>query len=102
VGLVAAAGVVETQAIVAAASGQPRGGRAAVAGSVAAGSFAAERGGRATGTPERGLWPRGGRCLLRGLSRPELIAALDEVLRAGSLKSHGLIRFLMWGAAACG
>ncbi len=78
--------MVETQAIVAAASGRPRGGRAAAAGSVAAGCFAAEPGGRAAGTPEGGLRPRGSRgCggggLLWGLSRVELIAALDEFLR---------------------
>jgi hypothetical protein len=84
VGLVAKAGTVEAQAVVAATSGRPRGGRSAAARSVAAGSFAAERGGRAAGTSEGGLQPQGGRgcgSLLRSLSRPELVAVLDEVLR---------------------
>jgi hypothetical protein len=88
-GLVAEAGVVETQAIVPAASGRPRGGRAAAARTVAAGSFAAERGGRAAGTSEGRLRPRGGGgSLLRGLRHPELVAALDEVLRL--LKCSGV------------
>ncbi len=78
--------MVETQVIVAAALGRPQGGRAAAAGSVTARCFAAERGGRAAGTPEGGLRSRGGRgCggggLLQGLSRPELIAVLDEFFR---------------------
>ena len=63
----------------------PRGERAAAAGSVATGCFAAKRGGRAAGTPEGGLRHRGirgcGGSLLWGLSRPELFAALDEFFR---------------------
>ncbi len=82
-GLVAEAGVVETQAVAAAAFGCPQGGRAAVAGFVAAGCLAAERGERAAGTPEGRLRARGGHGggLLWGLSRPELVAALDEFFR---------------------
>jgi hypothetical protein len=84
VGLVAEAGVVEAQVVAAAASGHPRGGRAAAAGFVAAGC-PAERAGRAAGTPEGRLRARGSRGsgggLLRGLSCPELVAALDKFLR---------------------
>ena len=85
VGLVAEAGVVEAQVVAAAASGHPRGGRAAAAGFVAAGCLAAEWGGRAAGTPEGRLRARGSRgCgggLLRGLSRQELVAARNEFFR---------------------
>ncbi len=76
--------MVETQAIVAAASGWPWGGRAATARLVATGSFAAERRGRGAGPSEGRLRPRDGRgCggLLRGLRLPELVAVLDEVLQ---------------------
>jgi hypothetical protein len=44
-------GVVETQAVAAAALGRPRGGRAVAAGLVAAGRLAAERGGGSVGIP---------------------------------------------------
>jgi hypothetical protein len=68
VGLVAEAGVVEAQAVVATALGCPRGGRAAaavrfVAGLVAAGRLAAVRGGgfAGVGVPKRGVLPRAGK-----------------------------------------
>ncbi len=84
-GHVAKAGVVEAQVVAAAASGRPWGGRAAAAGFVAAGCLAAERGGRAADTPEGRLRARHSRScgggLLWGLSRPELVAALDEFFR---------------------
>jgi hypothetical protein len=57
--------MVEAQAIVAAALGRPRGGRAAAAGLVAAGRLAAIRGGRSSGVPE-------GRLLARDRSRLRL------------------------------
>jgi hypothetical protein len=87
VGLVAEAGVVETQAVGAAALGCPRGGRAAAAGLVAAGCLTAERGGGSVGVPEGRLLARdsrgcGGRSgLLRGLGHPERVATLDQLLR---------------------
>jgi hypothetical protein len=55
--------------------------------SVADGSFAAEQRGGAAGSSEGRVMPRSGRggllCggLLRGLILPDLVAALDEVLR---------------------
>jgi hypothetical protein len=94
VGLVAEAGVVETQAVVATALGW--GGRAAAAGwhvggPVAAGRLAAvRRGGPAgLGVPERGVLPRaccgrrsgGGGGLLGSLGRPQLVAAPNHILR---------------------
>ncbi len=98
-GLVAEAGLVETQAIVAAASGRPRGGRAVTAGSDAAGSFAAERGGRAAGTPEGGL-----RLGAAAAAASSGVWATQNSLQrwmrsSGSLKARGLIRFLMWRAS---
>jgi hypothetical protein len=94
VGLVAEAGVVETQAVVAAALGCPGGGRAAAAvrfvdGFVAAGRLAAVRGGGSAGVgvPKRVVLPRAGRgCggggsgLLGGLGRPQCIATLYHLL----------------------
>jgi hypothetical protein len=88
VGLVAEAGVVESQAVTAAALGRPGGGRAAAA-LVAAGRLAAERGGGSARVPEGRLHVRdsrggsggGGSGLLRGLRHPELVATLDELLR---------------------
>ncbi|MFN9959043.1 MAG: hypothetical protein ACK55I_38615, partial [bacterium] len=95
--LVAEAGVVETQAVVATALGCPGGGRAAaagwrVSGPVAAGRLAAvRRGGPAgLGGPEGGVWPRacwgrgggGGRGgLLGGLGRPQLVATPNHLQR---------------------
>jgi hypothetical protein len=74
VGLVAEAGVVESQAVAAAALGRPGGGRAAAA-LVAAGRLAAERGGGSARVPEGRLHVRdsrggGGSGLLRGLRHP--------------------------------
>jgi hypothetical protein len=90
VGLVAEAGVVETQAVVAAALGRPRGGRAAATGLVADGRLAAEWGGGSAGIPEGRLLARDSRgrgCggsgsnLLRSLGHPERVATLDQLLR---------------------
>jgi hypothetical protein len=91
VGLVAEAGVVETQAIVAAALGRPGGGRAVAARLVAAGRLAAIRRGGSVGVPEGRLLARdscgcgcgggGGSGLLRGLGHPEHVATLDHLLR---------------------
>jgi hypothetical protein len=61
VGLVAEAGVVEAQTIVAATLGCPGGGRAAAAQLVAAGRLAVVQGGRSASVPERRLLARGGR-----------------------------------------
>ncbi|MFN9951956.1 MAG: hypothetical protein ACK55I_02575, partial [bacterium] len=98
VGLVAEAGVVEAQTIVAAALGCPGGGRAAAAsrrvgGPVAAGCLAApgRRGPALLSVPEGGVLPRacrgrgdgGGGGLLGGLGRPKLVAAANHVLRCG-------------------
>jgi hypothetical protein len=58
--LSAETGVVETQAIVAAASGRPQGGRTAEGRLVASGPFPAERRGGAVGALERRVRPRGG------------------------------------------
>ncbi len=81
VGLVVEAGVVERQAVAAAALGRPPGGRARAA----AGRLAAERGGGSASIPEGRLQarssPSGSGGLLQGLSHPELVAALDEFLR---------------------
>jgi hypothetical protein len=91
VGLAAEAGVVETQAVAAAALGRPGGGRAVAAGLVAAGRLAAERGGGSAGIPEgrllardsrgRGCSGGGGSGLLRSLGHPERVATLDKLLR---------------------
>jgi hypothetical protein len=102
VGLVAEAGVVETQAVVAAALGCPRGGRAAaavrfVAGLVTAGRLEAVRGGGSAGVgvPKRGVLPRAGRGggggLLGGLGRPQLVATLYHLQRRveGLRVDHG-------------
>ncbi len=83
-GLGTEVGVVETQEIGAAASGRPRGGRTVAARLVAAGPFLAERRGGAAAASERRVRPRGGRShgsLFCGLVLPDLVAALDEVLR---------------------
>ncbi len=89
VGLVAETGVVETQAVVAAALGCTRGGRVAAAGLVAAGRLAAKWGGGSAGVPEGRLLARdsrghscgdaGGRGLIGGLGHPELVATLDHL-----------------------
>ncbi len=84
VGLVAETGVIETQAVVAAALGCPRGGRAAAAGLVAAGHLAAIQGGGSAGVPEGRLLASdsrgcGGSGLLGGLGHPELVATLDHL-----------------------
>ncbi len=90
VGLVAEAGVVETQAVVAAALGCPRGGRTAaprfVGSLVAAGGLAAVRRGGSAGVPKSGMLPRAGRGgggsgLLGGLGHPQGVATLDHLLR---------------------
>jgi hypothetical protein len=79
VGIVAEAGVVESQAVAAAALGPPRGG-GAVAALVATGRLAAERGGGSARDPKGRLHVRDSRgCsgssgLLRGLRHPEQFA----------------------------
>ena len=89
VGLVAETGVVEAQAVVAAALGCPRGGRAAAARLVTVGRLAALRGRRSAGVPEGRLLARdsrspgcgGGSGLLGGLGHPQCVATLDHLLR---------------------
>ncbi len=86
VGLFAETGVVETQTVVAAALGCPRGGRAAAARLVAAGRLAVVRGGGSAGVPESRVLSRAGRGggrsgLLGGLGHPQCIATLDHLLR---------------------
>jgi len=81
VGLVAEAGVIEAQIVAAATSGRPRGGQAAAAGFVAVGCLAAERGGRAAGTPAGLLW---GLCRCSTTGKPTRLfrtkcASLDSV-----------------------
>ncbi len=88
-GLVAEAGVVETQTVVAAALGCPGGGQAvAAARLVVAGCLAAVRGGGSAGVPESRVLPQAGRScghggsgLLGGLGHPQCIATLDHLLR---------------------
>jgi hypothetical protein len=83
-GLGTEAGVVETQAVAAAASGRPQSGRTAAARLVAVAPLLAERRGGAASLLEGRVRPRGGRGgngLFRSLVLPDLVAALDEVLR---------------------
>ncbi len=83
-GLGTEAGVIETQAVAAAASGRPRGGLTAAARLVAGAPLPAEQRGGAASLSEGKVRHRGG-CggsgLFRGLVLPDLVAALDEVLR---------------------
>ncbi len=81
-GLGTEAGVVETQAVAVAASGRPWGGRTAAARLVACGPFPAEwRGGAASPSEGRVRSRRGRGGFFRGLVLPDLVAALNEVLR---------------------
>jgi hypothetical protein len=100
VGLVAKAGVVETQAVFAAALGRPRGGRVAAARLVAAGRLAAVRGGGSEGrlltrdSRGRGCGGGGG-AASSGVW--DIQSALQRwIISSVVLKARVLIRLLMW------